>query len=74
MKKRLREDTAAEDVLVDFARNGDFANLQKFLICNSKLGSAVMHNLSRECTATIERNNAAFDSTRAEFLRELQQM
>jgi hypothetical protein len=73
MIKRSRDD-AAEEVLVGYARNGDFANLQKCLICNSELGSAVMHKVSHECTATIASNNAAFDSTRAEFLRELQQM
>ena len=65
-----------ESVLVGFARTGDFDNLQNILKCMDMRGSAaaLMHKVSHECTATIARNNAAFDSTRAEFLREMQQM
>ena len=75
-KRKRADDSHTEEVLVGFARAGDWANLEKVLKIVDMHGSAAafMHKVLRECTVIIARNNAAFDSTRAEFLRELQQM
>ena len=71
-KRKRPDDSHTEEVLVGFARAGDWANLEQVLKIVDMHGSAAA--LLRECTVIIARNNAAFDSTRAEFLRELQQM
>jgi hypothetical protein len=75
-KRKRADDSHTEEVLVSFARAGDWANLEQVLKIVDMHGSAAafMHTVLRECTVIIARNNAAFDSARAEFLRELQQM
>ena len=70
MSKRPRESELSKDLLLGFARQGDFATILKAVDC-VPIDNAVLHEIWNECTATMLRKSHDFDKSRAQYLAEL---